>query len=74
MGSSYGVYRGFLSWIKWRRDRKPTHIRNKNLEPIINNAIDAGQLGRHVLMSGIISGLVVATAPISVPLIVYTMR
>jgi hypothetical protein len=28
----------------------------------------------HILMSGIISGLVVATAPVSVPIIVYTMR
>jgi hypothetical protein len=31
-------------------------------------------LGMHILLSGIISGLVVARAPISIPIIVYTMR
>jgi hypothetical protein len=74
MGTTYGAYKGFLSWLKWRRSRKQVRITNKNLEPIVNNSIDSGQLGMHILLSGIISGLVVATAPISIPIIVYTMR
>jgi hypothetical protein len=63
MGTTYGAYKGFLSWLKWRRSRKQVRITNKNLEPIVNNSIDSGQLGMHILLSGI-----------SIPIIVYTMR
>lgn len=73
-GTTYGAWRGFLSWLKWRSTRPLTKITYKTIEPIVNNSIDSGQLGLHVLMSGLISGMVVATAPISVPIIVYTMK
>lgn len=74
VGTTYGAYKGFLSWLRWRQTRKLTSIKYKTIEPIVNNSIDSGQLGLHVLMSGLISGLVVATAPISVPIIVFTMK
>lgn len=73
-GASYGAFRGFLSWVKWRESRVPTRITYKTIEPIVNNSIDAGRLGLYVLMSGLISGAVVATSPISVPIIVWTMK
>lgn len=40
----------------------------------MNNSVDSGQLGLQVLMTGLLSGLVVATAPISVPIIIFTMK
>lgn len=40
----------------------------------MNNSVDSGQLGLQVLLTGFMSGLVVATAPVSVPIIIFTMR
>lgn len=74
IGALYGITKGFQHWINWRRTRKPIKIINKTLEPIVNNSVDAGQLGFQLLMTGLISAFVVGTAPISVPLIILTMR
>jgi hypothetical protein len=74
VGFTYGVIRGFKAWVRWRSERKPLRIKNKTLEPIVNNSVDSGQLGLQVLMTGLLSGLVVATAPISVPIIIFTMK
>lgn len=40
----------------------------------MNNTVDAGRLGGSILMSGLLSGFVVATAPVSVPLIVLALK
>ena len=47
---------------------------HKILEPIINASVDAGYLGYYVFWTGVMSGLIVATAPVSIPIIVETMR
>lgn len=65
-----GAYKGIQKWYKWINKREYRKMNNyPTIEPIINITSDVGQLGYNVMMAGTASAVVVATAPISVPLL-----
>jgi hypothetical protein len=71
MGIAFGIYRGLKSWFKYIASRDRIKIRTKFLEPIVNTTLDCWYLAFYVFSTTLLSSLVVATAPISVPLIIY---
>lgn len=70
LGLAHGVYKGIESFVLWRKGREEIRLTHKILEPIINASVDAGYLGYYVFWTGILSGLIVATAPVSIPIII----
>lgn len=65
----YGCGSGFTQWLTTPSTR--VRISNKTLEPIVNVCISSGSLAFHVVTAGVGSMVVAATAPVSVPLIVW---
>jgi hypothetical protein len=71
------VFFGFLKgagcgsdkYRKWEKIRKTVTINSEYYDPIINTCRDTGVWGGHVLIGGFGSAAIVATAPISVPLL-----
>jgi hypothetical protein len=66
-----GAFKGAVKWAEWYSNRKYRKIKLKTLESVVNVSSDVGQLAFDVTVSAVASGLVGATAPISVPLIRY---
>ncbi len=66
-----GAIKGFSKWLDWLDHRQYRNITYKTIEPIVNITSDVGKLAFNVIGSGVASGLVCATAPISVPIILY---
>lgn len=69
IGLCKGGLQGCYIWGNWLANRKQITIGSEKYDPIINNVRDVGQWGFYVLQSGIGSALIVATSPISVPLL-----
>lgn len=75
-GIVYGGYKGICSWSKYLDTRKPFEITGMGdfdnaMSGVANATADAGTLVFDVLVYSTACGLVTATAPISVPLIIY---
>ena len=69
LGGAYGMYKGTGNWIKWIYSRKEKKIKYKLFEPIVNISYDTSKLVWDILIPGFASAGVVATFPISVPLL-----
>lgn len=69
LGLFYGALQGCYVWRDWLSTRSQISIGSKTYDPLINNIRDIGQWGFYVLQSGTGSALLVATSPISVPLL-----
>jgi hypothetical protein len=71
-GAIVGACKGVGKWYDWYSTRKYRSIKYKNLEPVINITCDVGKLAYNVTAAGLLSGMVTATAPVSVPILLYT--
>jgi hypothetical protein len=69
LGGIYGMYKGSINWYNWIYKRKEHKIKYKLFEPIVNIAIDTSRLGWEILMPAFASAGVIATFPISIPLL-----
>ena len=69
LSMTMGAIKGAYKWAQWYSQRKHRKIKFKTLEPVVNVASDVGQLAFDVTVASVFSGIVGATAPISVPLI-----
>ena len=75
-GIVYGGIRGGGRWISWLDKRKRVVIKqpkwspigSEMVSPIINIGRDAGVMAWFIITSGAISGVITATFPISVPI------
>jgi hypothetical protein len=70
IGTIYGAIRGFINWILWMNRRRAPRITIKMVEPIIGIAYDAGNLFFNILVAGFASFVVIASFPISVPILI----
>jgi|LakMenEpi03Aug12_release.lakeMendotaPanAssembly.Ray.scaffolds.fasta_scaffold92909_3 hypothetical protein len=70
IGTIYGAFRGFISWLLWMNRRRAPKITFKMVEPIVGIAYDAGNLFFNILVAGFASLVVVASFPISVPILI----
>ena len=70
IGSIYGAFRGFINWILWMDRRRAPRIKFKMVESIVGIAYDAGNLFFNILVTGFASLVVVASFPISVPILI----
>jgi hypothetical protein len=68
-GGIRGMGSGYSKFNDWYSTRQPVSINSKMYDPIINTCRDSGMFGFYTLQSGLGSALIVATAPISVPLL-----
>jgi hypothetical protein len=69
MGGIRGTTSGYSKFNDWYINRQPVSIGSQMYDPIINTCRDSGMFGFYILQSGLGSALIVATAPISVPLL-----
>lgn len=74
LASLYGGVKGFESAVKTTRGRQNIRLTNKTLEPIVNILVKVGTFISYPVFSAILSALVVATAPISVPYIILISK
>ena len=76
IGTAYGFLRGTVNWVKWLSERKQMKLKDNRfinadmVNPILNVGRDTGYLSWHAISSGVISGFIVATYPISVPALI----
>jgi len=70
-GVACGVIEGWDQWKKWLRRREEYEMRHKSIESAVNDAHTTGSLYYHIILNGVVHGAVFATAPISVPLLIY---
>ncbi|AYV76632.1 MAG: hypothetical protein Terrestrivirus10_16 [Terrestrivirus sp.] len=73
-GFVIGSWKGFTKWSSWLETRTYRKIAYENVETVVNIAADTGKLGYNVLVAGTTSALVVATSPVSVPLILWKIE
>lgn len=68
-----GFIRGSISGLdvslKWKSRRKMVSIGSSLYDPIINMSRDVGYIAHQMLLGGIGSAIITATAPISVPIL-----
>lgn len=69
-----GSWKGFTKWLSWLKTRKYRKIAYENVETVVNITADTGKLGYNVLVAGTSSALVAATAPVSVPLLLWKIE
>lgn len=69
MGTTIGAWRGFINWTEWIQTRKYRRVVYSHLEPIVNTTCDVGVLMLNITSTGISSGFVTATFPVSVPML-----
>ena len=80
IGIIYGMGTGTTVFFKWWENRKKVTIGdvplvNKSMvDPILNVSRDAGYWGWYALTSGISSGFIIATYPVSVPLLSFISK
>ena len=67
-----GAVKGLGKWMTWRNKRNYRKINYPTIEPVVNIAVDVGNLAYHVVVAGVASGAVAATCPISVPILLST--
>ena len=67
-----GAVKGLSKWMTWRSQRNYRKINYPTIEPVVNIALDVGNLAYHVVVAGVASGAVAATCPISVPILLAT--
>ncbi len=67
-----GSVKGLIKWLDWRITRKYRKINYTAIEPVVNIAVDVGTLAYHITVAGAASGVVAATCPISVPILLAT--
>ena len=70
-GAVIGAFKGIGKWIDWYGTRRYRKIPYETIEPVVNIACDVGKLSYNVITSGLLSGAITATAPVSVPIILY---
>ncbi len=68
----YGAWRGFFKWLDWLSVREKVKLSYPLYEPSVNISKDVGMFAWYTGTSAIASSFVVATAPISVPFLIYT--
>jgi hypothetical protein len=73
-GFIIGSWKGFTKWLSWLKTRTYRKIAYENVETIVNIAADTGKLGYNVLVAGTASAVVVATSPVSVPLLLWKVE
>lgn len=67
--SIYGMFKGFCKWTKWLNCRNRVTINNEIVDSTLNIGRDGGVLGCYLISSGLMSLLITATFPISIPLL-----
>lgn len=73
-GFLYGAAGGVNNWMEWMCRRSQLTIGasdyvNNLVDPMLNIGRDAGYLGWFVMTSGTVSAFIIATFPVSVPLL-----
>lgn len=69
LGFLKGSYAGHQNYETWKESRPRVTIHSTTYDPIINTCRDIGVWGYNVLVSGFGSAGIVATAPVSVPIL-----
>jgi hypothetical protein len=69
LGFLQGAYMGIENHCNWVNHRPRVTINSPQYDPIVNICRDCGVLGFNVLSGGFGSAAIVATAPISVPIL-----
>ena len=70
LGFLKGAITGSGQYSKWSNKRKKITVGSDFYDPIVNNCRDAGVWGANVLLGGFGSAAIVATSPVSVPLMI----
>lgn len=68
LGFINGAWQGDIQYTKWRRTRRQVTIDSELYDPIVNICRDTGYWGFNVLQGGFGSAIIVATAPVSIPM------
>ena len=77
IGFVFGAANGGGNWVKWFEKRSPITLLtssdyiNSLVDPIVNVGRDMGYLAWHTVTSGLLSGVIVGTFPVSVPLLAF---
>lgn len=75
---SLGAVKGAISacnqYWTWRQTRTPVTINSPMYDPIINSCRDVGYWGFNALQAGVGSAIIVATSPVSIPLILMNAK
>lgn len=74
LGAAFGFYKGFNRWRRWIANRSKLYINSEMLEPIINSAYDVGMFAWYGGGTAIVSAIIAATCPISVPLLYLILK
>ncbi len=69
--SLHGFGHGCLEWFDWVTSRKRISLSHKALEQVVNCTRDGCFFAWHIGYSVFINAFVAATAPVSVPLILF---
>jgi len=70
LGFLWGAYAGCENYYyRWACSRTKVTVNSPIFDPILNICRDAGVWGYNVLTAGFVSALVIATFPVSVPLL-----
>jgi hypothetical protein len=72
---AYGLMRGacsgFGEFLTWRATRKEITVNNNLYDPVLNVCRDTGIAGFNMMAGGFGSAVIVATAPVSIPMLSY---
>lgn len=79
VGSLYGLFEGVSKWSSYIKTREAISIKgfgdfDSLLSGLANAGKDAGLLGFNIMIYTVLSGFIVATAPVSVPLIIFMSK
>lgn len=66
-----GATKGVSQWVNWLSTRNYREISVKSVETVVNISCDVGKLAFNVLVGGGSSAVVAASAPVSVPILLY---
>ena len=67
----YGFCNGMNGFGEWYKSRELVEVQFESLDSVINLLVDIGYFLKFVFFETMLSTLVAATAPVSVPMIVY---
>jgi hypothetical protein len=68
-GMFVGACKGIKVYLKWLETRKPSTINSDMYDPIFNICCDTGYLMWNMMLGAVGSGIITATAPVSVPIL-----
>lgn len=74
VGAIRGTVGGYNKFDDWYSSRKQVSVGSQMYDPIINTCRDSGMFGFYTLQSGLGSAVIVATAPISIPLLLTLFK